>query len=134
MADYAMVKEQLTDAMIEGGAALTRKLDEMGVPVTTALWMFDAEINEWRLIFASPEVSEVGLRLVLRKIDQAIDELGDAAAAVPYLAIDAMDADADLARRLRGAVRVDPEGKGVRVRRTVVNEKYIDDALVYRAA
>lgn len=134
MAEYAMVKEQLTDDMIEAGAVLMRKLDEMGVAVTSALWMFDAEINEWRLIFASPEVSEGGLRPVLRQIRQAIEELGDAVAAVPHMAVDAMDSDNDLARRLRGAVRVDSEGKGRRVRRTMVSGRYIDDAWVYRAA
>lgn len=55
-----MVKEQLTPAMVDAGADLTAKLDELGVPVTSALWLFVSDINEWRLLFASPEVSEKG--------------------------------------------------------------------------
>ena len=34
--------------MIDAGAQLILTLDERGVPVTTALWLLDTEINEWR--------------------------------------------------------------------------------------
>jgi hypothetical protein len=63
--------------MIDAGAALTQKLDESGLPVTTALWFFDSEIVEWRLLFASPEMGSEGPRAVYRKIFAALSELGD---------------------------------------------------------
>ena len=69
VAEGAMVKEQLAPApMIDAGAELTRKLDESGLPVTTALWLFVSELNEWRLLFASPEVDTKGPRDVYEKI------------------------------------------------------------------
>ncbi len=60
MAENTVVKDQLTNAMVEAGAELTKKLDEMGVATTAALWLFEPEVNEWRLVFASPEVTTRG--------------------------------------------------------------------------
>jgi len=87
MAENTVVKEQLTDGMIEAGAELTRKLDELGLPLTAAYWYFMPETNEWRLLFASPEVSAKGPRSVYSKIDNAVQQLGAKAAAAPFSAI-----------------------------------------------
>ena len=59
MAENAVVKEQLTDAMIEAGAELTSKLDEIGLSVTAAFWLLIPDLNEWRLLFASDRKSVV---------------------------------------------------------------------------
>jgi hypothetical protein len=61
--------------MIQSGAELTAKLDQIGVPVVAALWFFVPEINEWRLLFASPEVSTQEPRTVYEKIRRAVEEL-----------------------------------------------------------
>jgi len=37
MADEVLLKEPLTDQMIREGEALTRQLDDMGVPLTVVL-------------------------------------------------------------------------------------------------
>jgi hypothetical protein len=39
VAENTVVKDQLTDAMVEVGAELTRKLDEAGVLTEAALWL-----------------------------------------------------------------------------------------------
>lgn len=129
-----MVKDVLTDAMIEAGAALLRKLDEIGLDVRSALWMYDVEIEEWRLLFAAPEVGIKGPLSAYETIDRALEELGPEATEATAWALQVMDVHADLSRRLKGRRRVDPERKGVRVRRAVFNDKYLDDALIYRAA
>lgn len=129
-----MVKEQLTDAMIDAGAMVMRKLDDLGLDVRSALWMYDVEIEEWRLLFAAPEVETEGPQSVYKTIGRAVDELGADAEDAPFSVIQVLDVNADLYQRLKGAVRFDPERKGKRLRKTVVNGKYIDDALVYRAA
>src|ERR1700681_2222514 len=76
MAEEYVVKEQLDQEMIEGGALLTLKLDEMGVPVTGALWFLDDEVHEASLIIASPDASTKGPRYVLGKIQEALKSLG----------------------------------------------------------
>lgn len=132
MAENAVVKEQLTDAMIEAGAELTSKLDESGFRVTAAFWLLMPDLNEWRLLFASKEASTKGPRTVYEKIRLAVDELGVRAAAVPLSIIGVLDADADLVRLLKVAIQTGPEISRIRFSKNVVNGHFIDDALIYR--
>ncbi|MBI2150905.1 MAG: hypothetical protein HYU27_09935 [Acidobacteria bacterium] len=134
MAENTVVKEQLTGAMVDAGAALTAKLDEIGLPVTSALWLFEPDLNEWRLLFASPEVSSKGPRDVYEKIRLAIDELGPKAATIPLSVVGLLDPDADLVRLLKVAIRTGPGVNRIRFSKNVINGHFIDDALIYRAA
>ncbi|MCI0702151.1 MAG: hypothetical protein L0241_13795 [Planctomycetia bacterium] len=136
MVENTVVKEHLTDAMIAAGAELTQKLDEMGIPITASLWLFVPDINEWRLFFASPEVTTSGPRAVYQKIQQALVQLQDKASAVPLSVVRLLDADDDLVQSLRVVVRTGP-GPGVsrmRFTKNAVNGHYIEDALIYRAS
>jgi hypothetical protein len=129
-----MVKEQLTGSMIDAGAELTKKLDESGLAVTTALWLFVPEVNEWRLLFASPDVGAKGPRDVYEKIQHAINQLGEKASAVPLSVVGLLDANDDLVRLLRVAIRTGPGVSRIRFSKNVINGHFIDDALIYRAA
>jgi hypothetical protein len=131
MAENTVVKEQLTDAMIDAGAELTRKLDEIGLPMTAALWKFDPEINEWHLLFASPDVTTQGPIAVYTRIQQALAELKDKAA-VPFSAIRLLDGEADLVKLLRRAVRTGPGVSRIRFSKNAISGHFIDDALIYR--
>lgn len=126
-----MVKEQLTDEMIEAGARLTAQLDEAGVPIVAALWLFQPEINEWRLLFASPEVGTQGPRAVYAKVRQALDGAGDPR--LPLSNIGVTDTDDDLVRLLK-AIRTGPGIARIRFSKNVLEGHFIDDALIYRAA
>ena len=134
MAENTVVKEQLTSAMVEAGAELTQKLDEMGLPLTAALWLFEPEVNEWRLVFASPDVAAKGPREVYDRIRQAIDQLKDKAGAAPLSAIALMDADADLVRLLRIALTTGSGINRIRFSKNAIKGHFIDDALIYRVA
>lgn len=129
-----MVKEQLTGAMVDAGAELTGKLDEIGLSITAALWLFVPEVNEWRLLFASPEVASRGPREVYDKIREAIGQLGDKASAAPLSVIALVDSDADLVRLLRVAIRTGPGVDRIRFSKNVIDGHFIDDALIYRVA
>ena len=134
MAENTVVKEQLTSAMVDAGAELTRKLDEIGFPITAAFWLFEPEVNEWRLHFASPEVASKGPREVYDQIRQAIDELKDKAAGAPLSAISLIDANADLVRSLGMVVRTGAKVSQIRFSKNVINGHFIEDALIYRVA
>lgn len=134
MAENTVVKEQLTSAMVDAGADLTRKLDEIGVSITAAFWLFEPELNEWRLVFASPDVSAKGPREVYDKIRQAIDQLKEKASATPLSLIVVMDADADLIQLLRVALKTGGDLNPIRFSKNVINGHFIDDALIYRVA
>jgi len=129
-----VVKEQLTKEMIEAGAHLTQKLDESGLPIPVAMWFFMPDINEWRLFFASPEVSRTGSRDVYRQIEKARKKLGVEAEHVPLSVIGVLDTNHQLAHLLRVALQTGPELSRVRFSKNVINGRFIDDALVYRSA
>ena len=132
MAEDAIVKEQLTDEMIEAGARLTAQLDEAGVPIVAALWLFQPEINEWRLLFASPEVRTQGPRAVYAKVREAVDSV--AGPRLPLSNIGLMDTEDELVRQLNKAMQTGPGIARIRFSRNVIEGHFIDDALIYRAA
>jgi len=132
MAEDTVVKEQLTDAMVDAGAELTQKLDELGLPTNAAFWLFMPDSNEWRLMFASADVSAKGPRSVYYAISSAMQQLGAKAAAVPLSAVGVLDENAELVRVLRTVTHAATGISRIRVMRNVVNGHFIDDALIYR--
>ncbi len=134
MAENTVVKEQLTEEMVEAGAQLTSKLDEMGLPIAAALWFFAPDINEWRLLFASTEVSTKGPRDVYERIQSAIRALGDKASAAPLSVIGVVEADYPLVNLLRIVVQTGAGVSRIRFSKNVINGHFVDDALIYRIA
>ena len=134
MAENTVVKEQLTEDMIEAGARLTAKLDEVGLSVAAAMWLFMTESNEWRLIFASPELPTAGPHAVYRKIEEARQALGDEAAAAPMSAIGLLDPNDDLVQVFRAALKTSSGAARIRFSKNAINGHFIEDALIYRIA
>lgn len=134
MAENTLVKEQLTDAMIEAGEMITRKLDESGLPISLALWLFQPDNNQWRLLFASPLLATAGPRAIYQKIDEARATLGSEAEHLPLSAIGLLDTRHQLAQLLPLAVRTGPGVSRIRFSRNAINGHFIEDALIYRAA
>ena len=134
MAENTVVKEQLTDEMIEAGAQLTQKLDELGMEVSVALWFFISDINEWRLLFASPRLSADGPIEVYKKVEEARKLLGVQAERLPLSEVGLIDTNSQLFQLLRMAVRTGPGIARIRFSKNVINGQFIDDALIYRIA
>jgi hypothetical protein len=133
VAEIAVVKEQLTDAMVEAGAALTHKLDQSGIPIVAAFWLFVPDINEWRLLFASPDVATLGPLTVYKRIWVALADLGEKAAAAPFSVISLLDPNAELVLRLKTAIHTGAGIERIRLSKNVADGHYIEDALIYRA-
>jgi hypothetical protein len=62
----------------------------------------------------------------------AINQLG-ANATLPLSSIGVLDANDDLVRLLKAAIRTGPGLSRIRFSRNVINGHFIDDALIYRA-
>ena len=133
MAENAVVKDQLTDAMVEAGAELTRKLNESGMRTEAAFWLFEPEINEWRLVFASPEVSAQGPRKVYERIRIALEELGDKASAAPFSVIRLLDPNAELVKLLKTAIHTGAGVGTIRFSKNVINGHFIETTSTDRA-
>ena len=128
-----VLKEQLTDEMIEAGAQLTQKLLDRGFPISVAMWFFLPESNRWRLLFATPLDSE-GPLAVYTKIQEAQAALGSDARRVPFTAIGLKQTNEPLVRALQREVSTGKELARVRLHGNAIDGHYIDDALIYRSA
>jgi hypothetical protein len=58
MAEETVVKEMLTQEMVQAGAELTRRLDKAHLEVCASFWLCMPDKNLWRLIVASPAVRQ----------------------------------------------------------------------------
>ena len=134
MGKKIVVMEPLTDAMVEAGAELIRKLDEAGMPPDIALWRFNRDVSEWRLLLSSPAIGTEGPRRMYEQIHVAIKELGDKASALPFLPVNLVAPHSDLVKHLKAETPTGPGLDRRRLRTRVSDGRYIDNALIYRVA
>jgi len=135
MAESMVVKEYLTPEMIESGAKLITRLDEMGLPIVAAFLSWNPESNDWRLRIATPDRDAVGPQDPYRKIGEAREALGEEVAAIPMFGVRLAGVNDTTVRALRKKVPTDPKVLSrIRLRKSALDGHYIDDVLVYRAA
>ena len=134
MVKETVVNQNLTQEMTDAGANLLRQLDKLELTVKAAFWFFLPETDNWRLIFAFPEVKNKGPALFYEKIQDAIKECkGDI---VPLQNITVKDYNDNIIQLLRKAIKTSPDATGNRIRfsRSAINGVFIEDALIYRLA
>lgn len=127
MAQEILVKEVLSQEIVEAGAGLLKALEGREWSIVAAFWLYNPERNDWALVIASPVVAEKGsypasleaLR-TLRTLDSPLlfDDVRIVAPSDPTVrALRAHAARFDLAgRRIRGSVE----------------REWIEDSYVYR--
>ncbi|MDQ2898495.1 MAG: hypothetical protein M3Y07_01690 [Acidobacteriota bacterium] len=136
MDENTVVKEYLTDEMIEAGARLTEKLDELGLPLQVAMWFFiyagDQRVAS--LVRFANNVGERPARPIYWQIEEARKALGDQAKRIPLPVIGLINANDEIAQRLRAGLPTGPGVSRVRFSKNVIGGRFIDDALIYRSA
>ena len=134
MTEDTVVKEFLTEQMIDAGEKLATKLVARGLPLSAALWIYVPEINDWRLLFASKKVEEEGPLSVYRKIQEALEILGDEVKAAPFEVIKITDSTDQLIPLSQVALKTNKDVKRLRFSKNTIHGHYIEDALIYRCA
>jgi hypothetical protein len=134
MAEKTVVKEVLTDEMIEAGAELTRRLDLTSLSVNASLWLYSPESGIWRLIIASPEVATSGPKKAYRKIRSVLFEKPEGLGGMVLSDISVVEDYDPLISLLSTAVRTENGISGIRFSRNTINGQFIDDAYIYRLA
>ena len=134
MTEDTVVKEFLTEQMIDAGEKLATKLVARGLPLSAALWIYVPEINDWRLLFASKKVEEEGPLSVYRKIQEALEILGDEVKAAPFEVIKITDSRDQLIPLSQVALKTNKDVKRLRFSKNTIHGHYIEDALIYRCA
>jgi len=129
MAEEILVKEALTERMIDAGAELTTNLDRAQWPVVASFWLFDQENNRWRLVLASPRVLDDGPLASYRHINEVLRKTSSP---LPLESIAFVSPDDALVQAFRSVYRTNRDLERHRAFRGAINGRYIDDAYVYR--
>jgi len=129
MAEETLVKEVLTDQMIAAGAELTKQLDRSDWSAVGSLWLYESEINQWRLLLVSPLVSTEGPLAAYRQVSTALRLVNQP---LSLENISVVAPEDPRVRALASAYQTGLRNEGRRVFRGAVNGHYIDDAYVYR--
>ena len=132
MADEMVVKESLTDEMIEAGAELIRRLDAADFELKAGLWLYMEEPNAWRLILASPIVTRDGPSKAYQRIQSVMSKKREDRKVLSLAHISAVEPDKPIVALLRKAVKTGNGISGVRFSRNAVNGQYIEDSYIYR--
>jgi hypothetical protein len=132
MAEEVVVKEILTQGMIETGAELTRLLDQAPLVVSASLWLYIPESNIWRLIIASPEVRTYGPKEVYQKIQPILSQILEEKLSIGLKDISVVENNNPLIALLRMAIRTGDSISGIRFSRNTINGHFIEDAYIYR--
>ena len=127
MAENYVVKEVLTEDMMDAGEALLRELDQTGVQVDAALWFWDIEGPDWSLKCVSPDVDNFHrhVRLTLNKLSSKHKEMLDGS-------VRRVMEGSELWRGLKAIAPI-PGFNRMRLRKTLIGSHYIQDGLLYRA-
>lgn len=125
-----MVGCGFTTKMRDQGAFLTRHLLDAGLGVSASLWLFEPELNSWRLVLGVPEVDRRGPIAIYKTIRSVISRNRAQLDDIDITDISVRSPKDSLLRVLSGSVRV-PTG-GVRVSGNAVGGRFIDDAYIYR--
>ncbi len=132
MAEETLVKEALTDEMIEAGKSVLENLDRRQFPVDAALWFYLADQNQWRLLLATPEVHVEGPRKTYKRLLQSLRNAAVHGLSLEDVAV--LDTRDPLIQVLRIAFRSDRSIGGVRFSKNTVSGQFIEDAYIYRMA
>ncbi len=125
-----MDKKTLVNIDIEEGKKVIELLDREDMKITSAFWLYFPEIQEWRLMLATPNVDTVGRKNTYSKILELLNQNEDTID-VPFDAISIISPDQELSNNLRMAAGKGNEISG-RFSGIVVNGTLIEDIYLYR--
>ena len=132
MAEETVVKEMLTQEMVQAGAELTRRLDEAHLEVCASLWLYMPDKNLWRLIVASPAVRQDGPKKVYQQIQTILSKMSDKTWKLPLHDISVVEDSDPLIASLRTSMGTKDGISGKRFSRDTVNGHFIEDAYIYK--
>jgi len=131
MVEEILVKGTLTDEMIKAGDELLDRLDSIDLEVTTSFWWYIPESNTWRLLIASPKVKTIGPKKIYRKIENVLSKMPAKRLALRDIGV--VQNDDPLIFSLRRGIKVSTGMSGVSVTATGIDDRFIDDAFIYRS-
>ena len=66
----------LVEGAVQEGSRLVKALDEAGIEVRSAMWLYDPDADRWRLVLAMPLVDERGPAAAFAYMQSALNQIG----------------------------------------------------------
>jgi hypothetical protein len=126
-----MVTAALVDSDIEIGQSAVEALAKEGVPAPAALWLYESEAGEWRLLIATPIVDKDGPLEAYKRIQRALVS-NDLADRLPLSRVAVVSPKLPLVTLLRKALKTGPGIHRIRFTNSTIKNVLIEDALIYR--
>ena len=121
----------LTSEMREAGENLVRELDRRKFLARAALWLYSSEVNDWRLVIATPQLHSTGPRKIYKALQLIISRMETPIQLGSVALVDAKD---PLIKLLSTAVNTGTGVSGIRFSGNTINGHFIEDAYIYRIA
>jgi hypothetical protein len=125
-----VVKTVLVGPDIERGTKILQILDEAGLKVSVALWVFLAEYEDWRLILSSRKFDAVGLKGTYGLFHDTLDAAGFTLEETPTVGI--FRTNDPFIRALRKTFAKAKSVDGMRLGGQTFGDRFVEDAYAYR--
>ena len=132
MGKELVVREVLSEQMIDAGAKLVERLDQSQSNVQAALWLFLPEENTWEMIVISPLVKTDGPRSFYKRILEANKKVDESKSIISLNDIKVADTSNPLINVLRIAISTGSGITGIRFSKNTLNGTFIEDSYIYR--
>ena len=129
MVEEIMVTEAISSRMIKVGREVLRRLEQSGLRINAALWLYSSEHNAWRLILATPTITVDGPKKTYQKIQSIL--LRPAILNIGIENIQVVDNQYPLINLLRNGLHSVSHMMKKRVSHTSINGYFIEDAYIY---
>ena len=127
-----VVREVLSEQMVDAGAKLVERLDQSESNVQAALWLFLPEEKTWKMMIISPLVKTDGPRSFYKRILEANKKAEESEFIISLNDVGVADTSIPLINLLRIAISTGSGIAGIRFSKNTINGAYIEDAYIYR--
>jgi hypothetical protein len=132
MGKELVVREVLSEQMIDAGVKLVERLDQSQSNVQAALWLFLPEEKTWEMIVISPLVKTDGPRSFYKRILEANKKAEESESIISLNDIKVADTSNPLITVLRIAISTGSGITGIRFSKNTINGTFIEDSYIYR--
>lgn len=125
-----MDKTTLVEKDINEGKELIEAIDEASITLQAALWIYLSESDEWRFMIALPMIDQIGPKKTYTYIQSILvknEHLG-----ISLKDISIVSPNHNLIKVLKMVISTGPGIQGIRMKRNMVNNVFIEDAYIYR--
>ena len=130
-----MDKTTLVEKDFKDGELLIAELDKAQLKVHSALWIYNSEADNWRLMIASDKEDFSSPKKAYSLINEVIEKMNNSGINIGFSLenISVVSTDHPLIRLLSSAIKTNPRSiSGIRFSRNTIDNNYIEDAYIYR--